>query len=107
MTRSLPVATASPSNHTPTQRQRLDPRWRNILLTIHIAVAVGVLGTDIVLLTLGTTGLASPDPELIRAGDLAMGLLADAVLLPPALAAPITAILLAPGTRWGWRGTGG
>jgi hypothetical protein len=39
----------------------------------HIAVAVGVLGTDIVLLTLGITGLASPDPELIRAGSLAMG----------------------------------
>jgi hypothetical protein len=60
-----------------------------------------VLGTDIVLLTLGITGLASPDPELIRAGYLAMGLLADAVLLPPALAAPITGILLALGTRWG------
>ena len=101
MTRSLPVATASPTNHTPAQRQRLDPRWRNMLLTIHIAVAVGVLGTDIVLLTLGITGLASPDPELIRAGYLAMGLLADAVLLPPALAAPITGILLALGTRWG------
>jgi hypothetical protein len=70
-----------------------------MLLTIHIAVAVGVLGTDIVLLTLGITGLASPDPELSSAGYLAMGLLADAVLLPPALAAPITGILLALGTR--------
>jgi hypothetical protein len=30
-----------------------------------------------------------------------MGLLADAVLLPPALATPITGILLALGTRWG------
>jgi hypothetical protein len=99
MTRSLPVATASPTNHTPARRQRLDPRWRNMLLTIHIAVAVGVLGTDIVLLTLGITGLASPDPELSGAGYLAMGLLADAVLLPPALAAPITGILLALGTR--------
>jgi hypothetical protein len=104
MTRSLPVATASPTNHTPTQRQRLDPRWRNMLLTIHIAVAVGV--HDIVLLTLGITGLAAPTPELIRAGYLARGLLADAVLLPSALAAPITGILLALGTRWGWRGTG-
>jgi hypothetical protein len=70
-----------------------------MLLTIHIAVAVGVLGTDIVLLTLGITGLASPDPELSGAGYLAMGLLADAVLLSPALAAPITGILLALGTR--------
>jgi hypothetical protein len=30
-----------------------------------------------------------------------MGLLADAVLLPPGLAAPITGILVALGTRWG------
>jgi hypothetical protein len=59
----------------------------------------GVLGTDIVLLTLGITGLASPDPELLRAVHLAMGLLAEAVLLPTALAAPITGILLALGTR--------
>jgi hypothetical protein len=39
------------------------PRWRNLLLTTHIVVAVGVLGTDLVLLTLGVTGLASGDPE--------------------------------------------
>jgi hypothetical protein len=66
-----------------------------------------VLGTDIVLLTLGITGLASPDPELIRAGYLAMGLLADAVLLPRALAVPITGILLALEHAGGWRSTGG
>jgi hypothetical protein len=60
MTRSLPVATTSPTNHTPAQRQRLDPRWCNMLLTIHIAVAVGVLGTDIVLLPLGTPALPAP-----------------------------------------------
>jgi hypothetical protein len=100
MTRSLPT-TASPTSHTPTQRQRLRPRWRNLLLIIHIAVAVGVLGADIVLLTLGITGLASRDPELIRAGYLAMGVLAEAVLLPLALAAPITGVLLGLGTRWG------
>jgi hypothetical protein len=101
MNRSLPVATASPTNHNShpaaaagsavaqhtahhphrSRRRRARHRYR--------------------LLTLGITGLASPDPELIRAGYLAMGLLADAVLLPPALAAPITGILLALGTRWG------
>jgi hypothetical protein len=101
MTRSLLVATASPTNHNShpaaaagsavaqhaahhpyrSRRRRARHRYR--------------------LLTLGITGLASPDPELIRAGYLAMGLLADAVLLPPALPAPITGILLALGTRWG------
>jgi hypothetical protein len=36
-----------------------------------------------------------------------MGLLADAVLLPPALAVPITGILLALEHAGGWRSTGG
>jgi hypothetical protein len=64
-------------------------------------VAVGALGTDLVLLTLGTTALTSGDPELIRASYLAMGLLADAVLVPLALAALLTGILLGLGTAWG------
>jgi hypothetical protein len=64
-------------------------------------VAVGVLGTDLVLLTLGVTALASRDPELVRAGYLTMGLLAEAVLVPLALAAPLTGVLLGLGTPWG------
>jgi hypothetical protein len=63
--------------------------------------AVGALGTDTILLTLGVTGLLSSDPELIRAAYLAMDLLVTAVLLPLALAAPLTGILLGLGTRWG------
>ena len=77
------AATASPTTSTRTRpARRLPPRWRNLLLTTHIVVAVGVLGTDLVLLALGTTALISRDPELVRASYLAMGLLADAVLVP-------------------------
>jgi hypothetical protein len=102
MSGSPQATTASPTTSTPTQPpRRLPPRWRNLLLTVHIVVAVGVLGSDLVLLTLGVTGLASRDPELIRAGYLAMGLLGEAVLLPLALAAPLTGILLGLGTAWG------
>jgi hypothetical protein len=102
MTGSPQVATASATTPIPTRSsRRLAPRWRNLLLTVHIVVAVGVLGTDLVLLTLGVTGLASRDPELVRAAYLAMGLLGEAVLLPLALAAPLTGILLGLGTAWG------
>jgi hypothetical protein len=100
MTASLQAGTPGPTTPTRPSR-RLAPRWRNLLLTTHIVVAVGVLGTDLVLLTLGLTALASRDPELIRASYLAIGLLADAVLVPLALAAPLTGILLALGTGWG------
>jgi uncharacterized membrane protein len=100
MTGSPQAGTASPTTATRTRPSRR-PRWRNLLLTVHIVVAVGVLGTDLVLLTLGVTGLVSRDPELVRAAYLAMGLLAEAVLLPLALAAPLTGILLGLGTAWG------
>jgi hypothetical protein len=102
MTGPLQAGTASPTTSTRTRpARRLPPRWRNLLLTTHIVVAVGVLGADLVLLTLGVTALASRDPELVRAAYLTMGLLAEAVLLPLALAAPLTGILLGLGTRWG------
>jgi hypothetical protein len=102
MTRPPQVGTSSPTAPTLTKpSRRLPPRWRNLLLATHIVVAVGALGTDLVLLTLGTTALTSGDPELIRASYLAMGLLADAVLVPLALAALLTGILLGLGTAWG------
>jgi len=102
MSGSLQAATASPTTATPIRpARRLPPRWRNLLLITHIVVAVGVLGADLVLLTLGVTALAGGDPELIRASYLTMGLLADAVLVPLALAAPLTGILLGLGTGWG------
>jgi hypothetical protein len=100
MTGSPQAGTASPTTATRTRSSRR-PRWRNLLLTTHIVVAVGVLSADLVLLTLGVTGLASGDAELVRASYLAMGLLAEAVLLPLALAAPLTGILLGLGTAWG------
>lgn len=94
----IPGPTATPLDRRP---RRLPRRWRNLLLVVHIMVAVGALSTDTILLTLGVTGLASSDPELIRAAYLAMDLLVTAVLLPLALAALGTGVLLGLGTRWG------
>jgi hypothetical protein len=102
MTGSLQAGMPRPTAPTRTRpSRRLPPRWRSLLLTTHIVVAVGVLGTDVALLTLSVTALVSRDPELIRGGYLAMGPLADAVLMPLALAAPLTGIVLALGTAWG------
>lgn len=61
-----PTATA-----TAPRPRRLPRRWRTLLLTVHIVVAVGALGTDAILLTLGVTGLVSGDVDLIRAVYLA------------------------------------
>lgn len=78
----------------------LSPKWRNLLLTVHIVVSVGVIGADLSMITLGITGLTSGIPELIRASYLVMQLLVNTVLLPLALAALFTGILLGLGTRW-------
>jgi hypothetical protein len=102
MTGAPPAGIPGPAVAAPTYRSRRLPRsWRNLLLATHVVVAVGVLGTDAVLLTLGVTGLASSDPELVRAAYLAMDLLVAAVLVPLALAALTTGVLLGLGTRWG------
>ena len=77
MTGSLQAGLSGPTAPTRAhQTGRLSPRWRNLLLIVHIVVSVGVIGTDVVLVALGATGLVSGKPELIRAAYLVMGLLA-------------------------------
>jgi hypothetical protein len=85
----------------PSVSRRLPQRWRNLLLTLHIVVAVGALGTDAGLLTLGVTGLVSGDANVIRAAYVAMDVLVSAVLLPLAAGALLTGVLLGLGTHWG------
>jgi hypothetical protein len=101
VTGAPPAGIPGPTRTEPAQpARRLPRRWRNLLLTTHIAVAVGALGTDTILLALGVTGLVS-NADLIRAAYLAMDLLVSAVLLPLALAVLGTGILLGLGTQWG------
>jgi hypothetical protein len=83
------------------QPGKLSPWWRKLLLTVHLALSVGVIGADLSMITLGITGLMSGSAELIRASYLAMEMLADSILLPLAFAALLTGILLALGTPWG------
>jgi hypothetical protein len=68
---------------------------------VHIVISVSVIGADITAIMLSITGLTSRVPELIRASYLVMGLLAEKILVPFALAALLTGILLGLGTRWG------
>jgi hypothetical protein len=83
------------------QSGQLSPWSRKLLLTLHLVVAMGVIGADLALITLGITGLVSGSSEMIRASYLVMDLLAETVLVPLALAAPLTGILLALGSSWG------
>jgi hypothetical protein len=93
-----PMMTSTARAQQPT---RLSPRSRNLLLTVHIVVSVGVIGAELSMITLGMTGLNSRNPELIRASYLVMQLLVNTILLPLAFTALFTGILLGLGTRWG------
>jgi hypothetical protein len=43
----------------------LSAPWRKLLLTVHVAATVSVLGTDLVLLLLGLSSLSGTDPRTI------------------------------------------
>ncbi len=77
---------------------KLSPQWRKPLLTLHVATAVSVLGTDLVLLVLGISSVRGADPQTIYP---AAHLVATWVLAPLAALALGTGVLLGLLTQWG------
>jgi hypothetical protein len=78
---------------------RFAPRLRKAVLTLHIATAVGWLGADVVMLTLGTAGLSgSVSPAVVYP---AMGLLGVVLFTPLSFLVWVVAVVNALGTPWG------
>ena len=71
---------------------------RKVLLTVHVATAVSVLRTDLVLLVLGISSVGGADPQTIYP---AAHLVATWLLAPLAIAALGTGVLLGLLTQWG------
>jgi hypothetical protein len=76
----------------------LSPPRRKLLLTVHVATAVSVLGTDLVLLVLGISSVRGADPQTVYP---AADLIATWVLAPLAILALYSGVLLGLLTRWG------
>ena len=74
---------------------------RRINLVLHVAVSVGWLGMDAVLLVLGATAALAGDPELTRACYLAMDAAGGLMLVPIALLTLLTGLVAGMGTKWG------
>ena len=76
----------------------LSPPWRKFVLTAHVVTAVGWLGVDLVLLTLGIAGLSGADPDVVYPAQSLVG---------RALFAPLSALVWLIGvtnallTPWG------
>jgi hypothetical protein len=76
----------------------LPPRWRKAALTVHIVTAVGWLGVDFVMLTLGIAGLAGADPDLIYP---AQSLIGRVLFAPLSVLVWLVAVCAALLTPWG------
>jgi ribose/xylose/arabinose/galactoside ABC-type transport system permease subunit len=78
----------------------LSPVARKTLLAMHIAVSVGWMGAAAAYVALNVPALTADEQEA-RAAYLMMPIVADYALVPLAIAAVVTGIALALGTRWG------
>ncbi len=79
----------------------LSPRTRKLVLSLHIALSVGWIGAIAAYLALDVTVWRSQDAGVLRAAYLGMGIIAGWVIVPLALAALMTGILVSVGTKWG------
>ncbi|HSX67409.1 DUF2269 domain-containing protein [Nocardioides sp.] len=76
-------------------------RLRRLLLAVHLTASVGWVGAVLAYLPLSVTAGRSAEPETIRAMWVAMDLLGWSVLVPLALAAFVSGVVLALASPWG------
>jgi uncharacterized membrane protein len=74
---------------------------RKFALATHLSVSVGWVGAVVAYLALDVTVATGPDPQLVRAAWIAMGLVASWAILPLAIASLLTGLVMSLGTKWG------
>ena len=79
----------------------MTPALRRLLLTLHLAASVGWVGAVLAYLPLDLATAASQDPQTLRAAYLGMDLVARWALVPLALLALASGIVLSLATPWG------
>ncbi len=79
----------------------MTPSLRKFALTVHLTVSVGWIGAVIAYLALGVSAVTSEDPQTTRAAWIAMEVTGWYVLVPLAVAALLTGIIMSLGTPWG------
>jgi hypothetical protein len=79
----------------------MKPGLRKLALTAHVTASVGWLGAVAGSIALAVAGLASRDPQVVRAAYLALDLTGRWVLVPLSLASLVTGLIQALGSPWG------
>ena len=79
----------------------MTPGVRKFALTVHLTCSVGWIGAVVVYLALGVTAVSSPDTQTVRAAWTAMEVTGWWVLVPLAITALLTGLVMSLGTHWG------
>jgi hypothetical protein len=79
----------------------MTPLLRKFALTAHITFSVGWIGGVVAYLTLGVAAVTSQDTQTVRAAWIAMELTGWFAIVPLALAALLTGLVMSLGTKWG------
>ena len=79
----------------------LTPALRKFVLVVHVVCSVGWIGAVVAYLVLGVAAVSSPDQLTVQAAWIAMELTGWFAIVPLALAALLTGIIISLGTAWG------
>ena len=79
----------------------LSPRWRNLVLAIHLTISVGWIGAIAAYLSLDVAAATSHDPQTLRVSYVGMGLIVTTVIVPFAIGSLLTGVIISLGTKWG------
>ena len=79
----------------------MTPELRRFALAVHLTVSVGWIGAVLAYLALGISAQASEDAQTIRSSWIAMELTGWYVIVPLAVAALLTGLVMSLGTPWG------
>jgi hypothetical protein len=77
------------------------PGLRKFVLAVHLTTSVGWIGAVVAYLALGVAAATSQDAPTVRAAWIAMELTGWSAIVPLALAALLTGLVMALGTPWG------
>lgn len=77
------------------------PGLRKFMLIVHLTVSVGWIGAVATYLALAVFAVISQDPQTVRATWIARELTGWFVIVPLALAALLSGLVMALGTPWG------
>ena len=79
----------------------LTPGPRKLVLTVHLTCSVGWIGAVVAYLALGAAAATSQDAPTVRAAWVGMEVVGWSAVLPLALAALLTGLVISLGTPWG------